>query len=47
MPHRVDVHWIGYGGMTPLDIALTSENESLIDWLRTVGAHTRAELPPA
>ncbi|WP_328619476.1 ankyrin repeat domain-containing protein [Streptomyces sp. NBC_00354] len=31
LSHRVDVDWIGYGGMTPLDIALTSENESLID----------------
>ncbi|WP_053692311.1 hypothetical protein [Streptomyces sp. WM6372] len=44
---RVDVNWIGYGDTTPLDTALTSGNDVLIDWLRTVGARTRAELPPA
>ncbi|WP_406186561.1 ankyrin repeat domain-containing protein [Streptomyces sp. NBC_01006] len=44
---RVDVDWIGYGDTTPLDAALTSGNDALIDWLRTVGAHKRAELPPA
>ncbi|MFD7080572.1 ankyrin repeat domain-containing protein [Streptomyces sp. NPDC002181] len=44
---RVDVDWIGYGESTPLDAALTSGNEAMIDWLRAVGAHTRAELPPA
>ncbi|MFK0043756.1 ankyrin repeat domain-containing protein [Streptomyces sp. NPDC090741] len=44
---RVDVDWIGYGDTTPLDAALTSGNDALIDWLRTVGAHTRAELPAA
>ncbi|MFK0218175.1 ankyrin repeat domain-containing protein [Streptomyces vinaceus] len=44
---RVDVDWIGYGDATPLDAALTSGNEELIGWLRSVGAHARAELPPA
>ncbi|MFD7836445.1 ankyrin repeat domain-containing protein [Streptomyces sp. NPDC059761] len=44
---RVDVDRIGHGDATPLDAALTSGNDALIDWLRTVGAHTRAELPPA
>lgn len=46
LSQKVDVDWIGYDDTTPLDIALTSANESLIDWLRSVGAHTRAELPP-
>ncbi|MEV6580777.1 ankyrin repeat domain-containing protein [Streptomyces sp. NPDC051582] len=44
---RVDVDWVGYGESTPLDAAVTSGNDALIDWLRTVGARTRAELPPA
>ncbi len=43
----MDVDRIGYGDTTPLNAALTSGNDALIDWLRTVGAHTRAELPPA
>ncbi|MFI6146833.1 ankyrin repeat domain-containing protein [Streptomyces sp. NPDC051109] len=43
----VDVNWIGHGDTTPLDAALTSGNGALVDWLRSVGAHTRAELPPA
>ncbi|MFI5999519.1 ankyrin repeat domain-containing protein [Streptomyces sp. NPDC051366] len=47
LSHRVDVDWIGYDDLTPLDIALTSGNESLMDWLRTFGAHTRDALPPA
>ncbi|MFJ3914017.1 hypothetical protein [Streptomyces vinaceus] len=47
LSERVDLDWIGYGAATPLDIALTSGNEDLIAWLRTVGAPTRAELPPA
>ncbi|MFD9356634.1 ankyrin repeat domain-containing protein [Streptomyces sp. NPDC060031] len=40
-----DVDWIGHGGLTPLDIALTSEDGPLIAWLRSAGAHTGAEIP--
>lgn len=40
-----DIDWIGHDARTPLDMAVTSENPRLIDWLRARGAHTRAELP--
>lgn len=40
-----DIDWIGHDGRTPLDMAVTSDNSGLIDWLRARGAHTRAELP--
>lgn len=40
-----DINWIGYGGLTPLDIALTSEDGPLIDWLRSAGARRRDEIP--
>ncbi|MGW1776130.1 ankyrin repeat domain-containing protein [Streptomyces sp. NPDC002104] len=40
-----DINWIGYGGQTPLDIALTSDDAPLIEWLRSTGALTRAEIP--
>lgn len=39
-----DINWIGYDGLTPLDAALTSEDESLLDWLRSSGARTRDEI---
>lgn len=40
-----DIDWIGCGGLTPLDAALTSENGPLIDWLGSAGARTRDEIP--
>ncbi|MBT2448779.1 ankyrin repeat domain-containing protein [Streptomyces sp. ISL-43] len=40
-----DINWIGYGDLTPLDIALTSEDAPLIDWLRSSGARTGDEIP--
>ncbi|MFF1409198.1 ankyrin repeat domain-containing protein [Streptomyces sp. NPDC058289] len=40
-----DINWIGHGGLTPLDIALTSEDGPLIDWLGSGGARTRTEIP--
>ncbi|MFJ6793352.1 ankyrin repeat domain-containing protein [Streptomyces sp. NPDC091268] len=40
-----DVNWLGHGGLTPLDIALTSENGPLIAWLRSAGARTGGEIP--
>ncbi|MEU7729159.1 ankyrin repeat domain-containing protein [Streptomyces sp. NPDC040724] len=46
LSHGADIDWIGYGGLTPLDIALTSENAELIDWLESSGAHTGARLAP-
>ncbi|MFJ3514257.1 ankyrin repeat domain-containing protein [Streptomyces sp. NPDC090131] len=39
-----DIDWIGYGRLTPLDIALTGEHAELIGWLKGSGAHTGAEL---
>ncbi len=41
-----DINWIGYDGLTPLDIALISEDAELIDWLTAAGAHGAAEIPP-
>ncbi|MCM1965180.1 ankyrin repeat domain-containing protein [Streptomyces sp. G1] len=39
-----DINWIGHGGRTPLDMALTSEDNPLIDWLTSAGARTREEI---
>ncbi|MEU9027282.1 ankyrin repeat domain-containing protein [Streptomyces sp. NPDC048383] len=39
-----DINWIGHDDLTPLDVALTSADTSLGDWLRTRGAVTRAEI---
>ncbi|WP_030719328.1 ankyrin repeat domain-containing protein [Streptomyces sp. NRRL F-2580] len=46
LSHGADIDWIGYHRLTPLDIALTSENAELIDWLRSSGAHTGERLAP-
>ncbi|MFG2995165.1 ankyrin repeat domain-containing protein [Streptomyces sp. NPDC048340] len=40
-----DIDWIGYGDLTPLDIALTSDDGPLIAWLRSAGARTSREIP--
>ncbi|MCJ0869421.1 ankyrin repeat domain-containing protein [Streptomyces sp. AP-93] len=40
-----DINRIGHGGLTPLDIALTSGDGPLIDWLGSAGARTRDEIP--
>ncbi|MFJ7271715.1 ankyrin repeat domain-containing protein [Streptomyces sp. NPDC099050] len=42
-----DINWIGHGGQTPLDMALTSEDGTLIDWLGSAGARTRDEISRA
>ncbi|MGW7316973.1 ankyrin repeat domain-containing protein [Streptomyces sp. NPDC054865] len=39
-----DINWIGHDDLTPFDVALTSGDTSLTDWLRTRGAVTRAEI---
>ncbi|MDX3540413.1 ankyrin repeat domain-containing protein [Streptomyces sp. MB09-01] len=46
LSHGADIDRIGYDGLTPLDIALTSENDELIDWLKSSGAHTGERLAP-
>ncbi|MFD4871456.1 ankyrin repeat domain-containing protein [Streptomyces sp. NPDC058412] len=46
LAHGADIDWIGYDRLTPLDIALTSENAELIEWLRRSGAHTGERLAP-
>jgi ankyrin repeat protein len=39
-----DLNWIGYDRLTPLDAALRSVADSVVDWLRGVGARRAAEL---
>ncbi|MFF3673769.1 ankyrin repeat domain-containing protein [Streptomyces sp. NPDC002120] len=46
LSYGADIDWIGYDRLTPLDIALTSENAELIAWLRRSGAHTGERLAP-
>ncbi|MEJ8640654.1 hypothetical protein WKI68_02755 [Streptomyces sp. MS1.HAVA.3] len=41
-----DINWIGHDRLTPLDIALTSENVELIEWLKGSGAHTGEQHAP-
>lgn len=38
-----DVNWIGYDGMTPLDIARAQEAGDVVQWLLTQGAKARAD----
>ncbi|MFK4069596.1 ankyrin repeat domain-containing protein [Streptomyces sp. NPDC029674] len=38
-----DLDWIGYDGMTPLDIAVESGADDVARWLRDRGARRRAE----
>ncbi|MFI5762493.1 ankyrin repeat domain-containing protein [Streptomyces sp. NPDC051563] len=40
-----DLNSPGHGGLTPLDIALTSEDGPLLEWLKAAGARTRDEIP--
>lgn len=39
-----DVNWIGYDGMTPLDIARAQEAGDVVQWLLDQGAKARADL---
>jgi uncharacterized protein len=39
-----DLNWIGYDDLTPLDSALRSNAEELIEWLRGLGAKSASEL---
>jgi ankyrin repeat protein len=39
-----DVNWVGWDGLTPLDVATQAEAGELADWLRRQGARTAAEL---
>ncbi|CAM5656271.1 hypothetical protein SAVIM338S_06653 [Streptomyces avidinii] len=45
LSHGADINWIGYDELTPLDIALTGEDATFADWLRSSGARTREEFP--
>lgn len=38
-----DLNWVGWDGMTPLDVALRDAGPDLADWLRTHGATSAAE----
>lgn len=44
--HGADLNWIGYDGMTPLDIATAPGAEDVARWLRTQGARLSSELTP-
>ncbi|MFD6967021.1 ankyrin repeat domain-containing protein [Streptomyces sp. NPDC059949] len=46
LSHGADLDWIGHDRLTPLDIALTSGNAELIEWLKGSGAHTGERLAP-
>ena len=39
-----DLNWVGYDGLTPLDAASRNGAESLVDWLRGIGAKSATEL---
>ncbi|MFD3325615.1 ankyrin repeat domain-containing protein [Streptomyces sp. NPDC058701] len=41
-----DINRTGHDGLTPLDIALNSEDAELDDWLTAAGAHGAGEIPP-
>jgi uncharacterized protein len=34
-----DIDWIGHDGLTPLDAAMRSQADEVVDWLRSRGAH--------
>jgi ankyrin repeat protein len=42
-----DLNWIGWDHMTPLDTAIKSGNEHLVDWMRAQGAKSARELHPS
>jgi uncharacterized protein len=39
-----DVNWIGWDGLTPLDVAARGEHTDLVEWLRSRGAKPASEL---
>src|SRR5215472_5314085 len=39
-----DLNWVGYDGVTPLDVAIRNRNGELIQWLRDRGAKPAKEL---
>ena len=39
-----DLNWVGWDGLTPLDVAGRSEAGGLVEWLRARGARSAAEL---
>ncbi len=42
--HGADIDWVGWDGMTPLDVAQQSERRDLVEWLEDRGAKRAAEL---
>ncbi|MFN0106292.1 MAG: ankyrin repeat domain-containing protein [Bryobacteraceae bacterium] len=40
----VDLNWVGYDGLTPLDAASRNGAESVVDWLRGIGAKSATNL---
>ncbi len=39
-----DMNWVGWDDLTPLDVADRSNAVDVVEWLRTVGARSAAEL---
>ncbi|WHZ03971.1 ankyrin repeat domain-containing protein [Neobacillus sp. YX16] len=44
LEHDADINWIGYDKLTPLDTAHRSNAYELVEWLRSRGANTAADL---
>ncbi|WNB91068.1 ankyrin repeat domain-containing protein [Bacillus sp. NEB1478] len=44
LEYGADLNWIGYDGLSPLDTALQSSAEDLVEWLRGQGAKSAREL---
>ncbi|HUP24492.1 MAG TPA: ankyrin repeat domain-containing protein [Thermoanaerobaculia bacterium] len=42
--HGADSSWLGWDGLTPLDAALRSDADDVVEWLRGVGARSASEL---
>jgi len=40
LSHGVDINWVGYDGLTPIDAAVRSGHDELADWLRRLGARS-------
>lgn len=38
LKHGADLNWVGYDGLTPLDIARRSDANDVVEWLLRVGA---------
>lgn len=44
LDHGADINWVGWDDLTPLDTAVRSNADDLVDWLRNRNARTASEL---